>query len=198
MRSKDPHLMQSILEFIEICFFQDSHYPSCAEIGNRIGVSRNTVHRYLVSMNETGMISYRDGVAKTPKMEMVSDGIHHAGVIGSVPCGPLTEMEETIEEYVPLPVSIFGEGDKFILHAVGDSMIGAGIDDGDLVVIKRQHTAREGDIVVALSGSGNTLKTLKGNKKDGFVLHPENPEMEDIPVKELVVQGVAEFVIKKL
>ena len=59
MRSKDPHLMQSILEFIEICFFQDSHYPSCAEIGNRVGVSRNTVHRYLVSMNEPGLDGYR-------------------------------------------------------------------------------------------------------------------------------------------
>jgi len=198
MRTKDTNLMKHIIEYIETCYFRDTHYPSCAEIGERVGVARNTVHRYLVSMNESGMIAYHGGVAKTPKMEMVSDGVHHAGVIGSVPCGPLTEMEETIEEYVPLPVSIFGEGDKYILHAIGDSMIGAGIDDGDLVVIKRQNTAQAGDIVVALSEGGNTLKTLKGNKKEGFILHPENPEMEDIPVKDLLVQGVAEFVIKKL
>lgn len=199
MRYKNPELMNKICEFVEKCYFGHSYIPSCSEIGNEMGVSKNTIHRYLVSMDEKEIISYKNGVIETPKMKMISSTVNHAGIIGSVPCGPLSEMEESVEEYVPLPVSIFGDGDKFILHAVGDSMIGAGIDDGDLVVVRKQNTAKEGDIVVALSENGNTLKTLLADEENGtYILHPENPDMDDIRVKDLSIQGIAEYVIKKL
>ena len=84
------------------------------------------------------------------------------GVIGTIACGPLAMEEEAVEQYVDLPTSLFGNGDFFILHASGDSMIGAGIDDGDLVLIRKQEEAHNGEIVVAyIEGEGNTLKRFR-------------------------------------
>ena len=78
-------------------------------------------------------------------------------------------------------------------------MIEAGIDEGDFVVVKKQRTAQIGEIVVALHNNENTLKTLGFNKKTNrYVLHPENVSMKDIEVDDLIVQGVAKFVIKSL
>ena len=86
----------------------------------------------------------------------------------------------------------------FLLHARGDSMTGAGIDDGDLVLIRKQEEARNGDIVVAyLEGEGNTLKRYRIYGKTIF-LHPENPKYRDIPLRECRIQGVAIRVIKSL
>ena len=108
--------------------------------------------------------------------------------------------EAQIESYMPLPVSIFGSDELYILHADGDSMTGIGIDDGDLVVIKKQHQANIGDVVVALDGENqNTLKTHCFDKNKGrYYLHPENDEYDDIYVDMLTIQGIAQHVIKKL
>lgn len=111
--------------------------------------------------------------------------------------------EEYVEDYVNLPASLFGKGEFYILRAKGDSMVDAGIDEGDLVVIRKQQTAAEGDIVVALDEeSRNTLKRLGGFDDEGnVILEYMNQEVypdKIITVKELIVQGVAEHVIKKL
>ena len=105
-----------------------------------------------------------------------------------------------VEDYMQLPVSIFGTGNLYILHADGDSMIDVGINDGDLVVIKEQDYANVGQIVVALDDNNcNTLKTLAyDNKKKCYYLHPENENYDDIYVKGLSIQGVAQHIIKKL
>ena len=99
--------------------------------------------------------------------------------------------EENIEEYVSLPTAIFGKGDFFILRASGQSMIEAGIDDGDLVVVKKQVEAKEGDIVVALVDNQNTLKRyFRDDENKKIILHPENKKMKDIIVDECCIQGV--------
>ena len=105
-----------------------------------------------------------------------------------------------MEEYVPLPVSIFGRGELYILRASGDSMIGAGISDGDLVVVRRTTEANDGDIVVALTEeTGTTLKRLLHEKGTGrVILHPENPSMQDMAFESIAVQGVAVKVIKNI
>ena len=122
-----------------------------------------------------------------------------AAIVGSIPCGSPQYEEEHIEAYVSLPESIFGSGEFYILRASGNSMIEAGIDDGDLVVIKKQKTANEGDIVVALVDNQNTLKRYYIDRKKRCVrLHPENSSMKDIYVKECIIQGVAHHVIKAL
>ena len=136
----------------------------------------------------------------TDKIDKMNLQTNSAAVVGSIPCGTPDEREACIEDYVPLPVSIFGEGDLYILHAQGDSMIEAGISNGDLIVIKKQNHANIGDIVVALDEENrNTLKTLCYNEKmKRYYLHLENKLYDDIYVKDLVIQGIASHVIKQL
>lgn len=120
-------------------------------------------------------------------------------VLGQIACGIPKFAEEYIEEYIKLPVSLFGEGNFFILRAYGDSMIEAGINDGDMVVIRRQDTASPGQIVVALIDDEATLKRYYPEQKKRRVrLHPENKTMEDIIVPDCVIQGVAVKVLKDL
>ena len=120
-------------------------------------------------------------------------------VLVRVSCFMAKYAEENIEEYVSLPVSLFGQGRFFILRADGESMIEAGIDDGDMVVIRQQSTASEGQIVVALVDDEATLKRYYLDRQHRRVrLHPENSSMEDIYVKRCIIQGVAVHVIKAL
>ncbi len=98
-----------------------------------------------------------------------------------------------------LPVSIFGEGDLFIIRTTGDSMIDAGIDSGDLVVVRKDQSPKLGDIVVALSDNANPLKRLDyDDNRRQYVLRPENSNYDPIYVQNLEVQGVAQYVLKKL
>jgi len=120
-------------------------------------------------------------------------------VLGAVSCGIPKYAEENIEEYVRLPVALFGRGQFFILRASGDSMIGVGINDGDLVLIRQQDSACEGQIVIALMDDEAMLKRYYPEpEKDRIRLHPENEKLEDIFVKDCIIQGVAVRVIKDL
>ena len=125
-------------------------------------------------------------------------------MVGSIRCGDPELEEENVEEYVSLPKSIFGEGKFYILHARGDSMVDAGIEDGDMIVIRMQETAAVGDIVVALDENNeNTLKMYGGIDGDtgDIILRYANEKKypgRRILVKQLKVQGVAKHVIKSL
>ena len=94
--------------------------------------------------------------------------------------------------------ALFGKGDMFILKTHGDSMIDVGIEEGDLVVVKKQNFATEGDVVVALVENETTLKTLKYGENGRIILHPENKEMDDIYPEECYIQGVAKHIIKSI
>lgn len=200
MRSKNPELMLRIQEYIEGYFERYSSTPTVREIASSMNISVSSAHRYLVAMADRHMIQYTDGVLSTPKIEKMTPAVIHAAIVGSIPCGTPEEREAQIEDYIPLPVSIYGNGRFYVLRASGTSMIDAEIDDGDLVVIREQNTASVGDIVVALTDEEkNTLKRLgfdSGSRS--FYLHPENESMDDIYVKNLRVQGVATHVIKAL
>ena len=115
-------------------------------------------------------------------------------------CGEPDEREAMVEEYIPLPVSVFGSGDFYVLRASGDSMVDAEISPGDLVVIEKSDTANVGDVVVALTDDRlNTLKRLCFDEhKHCYYLHPENTDYEDIYVSSLRIQGVARHIIKAL
>lgn len=200
MRSKNKDLMEKIKLFIESCFNENYRMPTVREIGKAMGISPSCVHRYLVEMNERNIISYSNGKMSTERIESMKLHTNNAALIGSIPCGTPDIREAFIEDYLPLPVSVFGTGELYILRAEGDSMIGVGIDDGDLVVIKQTNHANVGDIVVALDGdSCNTLKTLCfDDKKSCYYLHPENDRYEDMYLNEIVIQGVAKHIIKTL
>ena len=102
---------------------------------------------------------------------------------------------ENIEESFKLPCSIFGNSEMYMLRAFGNSMIDAGISKGDLLVIRRQNEAQDGEIVVALVNGENTLKRFY-KEKDHIRLHPENKRMKDIIVKNCEIQGVLVSCIK--
>ena len=120
-------------------------------------------------------------------------------ILGKVSCGVPKFAEENIEEYVRLPVALFGRGQFFILRANGDSMIEADINDGDLVLIRQQNYADEGQIVVALMDDEATLKRYYPEpEKQRIRLHPENSRMDDIYVSDCIIQGVAVKVLKDL
>ena len=150
-------------------------------------------------MDERGLISYDGKRISNARIEKLSSnsGVIRAAVVGSIACGIPNLAEENIEEYVSLPRSMFGNGEFFILRANGESMIDAGIETGDLVVIRKQSCAEDGQIVVALVEDETTLKRLY--RENGKVrLHPENRDMDDIIVDDCIIQGVAVKVIKDL
>ena len=200
MRSKDPELMESIKNYAERFYQKHLRSPYISEIAGAMKIARSTAHSYLVAMNENGMIDYDGKRILTNKIRKMTPEFISAELVGAVPCGVPETVEEFVEEYITLPASIFGQGDFYLLRASGDSMINAGIDSGDLVLIRKTKEAKEGDIVVALvDHQESTLKTLKYDREKGIpVLHPENDAMEDIPVNDLQIQGVAVNVIKSL
>ena len=198
MRQKNPKYMKEIEEFVDEYFSRYHKSPSCREIAENTTLQRSAVQRYLVAMNDSGMLQYDGQEIRTKKIQSYAPKQTRVGVIGTIPCGPMTIEEEVVEKYVDLPTGLFGKGDFYILHASGDSMEGAGIDDGDLVLVRKQTDAHHGDIVVAyLEGEGNTLKTFHKYGRTVF-LHPENPKYKDMPAINCQIQGVAVWVFKNL
>lgn len=199
MRSKSPELMKEICQYAEQYYLQNGISPSTTKIAEEVGVSRGTVYKYLVAMNDRGMIEYDGHDIQTDVTRKLNTETSQTAIVGSVPCGSPQYEEENIEEYISLPTAIFGKGDFYILHASGDSMVDAGIDDGDLVVIRKQNYADDGDIVVALVDNQNTLKTFYRDEQGRkIILHPENESMDDIVVDNCYIQGIACHVIKAL
>lgn len=204
MRSKNPELMKEICTYVSDYYRIKRSSPSVNEIAKGVGIAKTTAYRYLVEMNEQGMISYDGHTIETPQIDKCVTGYFSAPIVGSIHCGDPETEEEYVEEYVSLPESIFGKGEFYILRASGDSMVDVGIEDKDLVVIKKQSDASVGDIVVALDEDNqNTMKTFEGIDEESgcAILAYENKRKyrnKKIRVRELVVQGVAKHVIKAL
>ena len=198
MRHKNPEFMKEIIEFVDRYYPEHHRSPSCREIAAHTSMKRSTVHNYLVLMNASGMIDYDGQTILTPSLRAAACGTRRIGIVGSVSCGLPQEAGAVPEEYMTLPSTMVGEEDMYLLYAAGDSMIEAGIHSGDMVLVRRQDTAKDGDIVVAwVEGEGNTLKRFRREGRT-IVLHPENSAMPDIRVKECRVQGVAVWVFKKV
>lgn len=203
MRSKNPELMKQICAYVNDFFRVNRCSPSLLEIAKANGIAKTTVYRYLADMNDCGMISYDGHTIETPQIEKCVSGYFSAPIVGSIRCGDPESEEEHVEEYVSLPESIFGKGNFYVLRASGDSMIDAGVQEMDLVVIRKDTEATIGDMVVALDDENqNTLKRFAGYDEAGYaLLKYENQEKypdKVIKVRQLVVQGVAKHVIKTL
>ena len=204
MRSKDPELMNAIKEFVNKYYREHHMSPSTQTIGEAVGVTKNTVHRYLVEMDEKGILEYHKKIKTTEQTTKCRTGYFSAPLVGSIRCGNPETEEEMVEEYVSLPESIFGKGQFYLLRAKGDSMVDAGIEEDDLLVIQVQHNAAPGDIVVALDqDSENTLKLYSGYDEETstYLLEYMNEEKypgKTIQVSSFTVQGVARHVIKTL
>ena len=200
MRVKNPTYFELLVRFIDDYIDGHGRSPSTREIAGGTGLSLSTVSRYLSHMRENGMIDYaghRNIVTKRNSSSAAeTNGVP---VLGAVSCGVPKFAEENIEEYVKLPVALFGKGDFLLLKASGNSMIDAGIDDGDMVLVKRQDHAQPGQIVVALMEEEATLKRYFPEPQNGIIrLHPENKMLDDIIVEGCLIQGVAVYVFKEL
>ena len=198
MKHRDSEARDKIIPFVND-FYRDNHRsPSLRQISAFTGIPRMTVQRMLNTFADEGIIDYDGETIVTEVTNKVESETTPVGVLGNIPCGNLSLEEAAIEEIVLLPVSLIGQGEFFILHARGDSMTGAGINDGDMVLIKKTEEAYPGQIVVAyVEGEGNTLKTYK-EKGGKAYLHPENKKYADIPLHDCKIQGIAVSVTRKL
>ena len=203
MRSKSTELMEQISNYIGDYYRQHHSTPTTREIASTVGLSPAAGYKYLVEMDKRGMLSYENGeITNLPKISKTPTGYFSAPLVGSIRCGDPESEEALVEEYVSLPESIFGKGRFYLLRAKGDSMIDAGIEEDDLIVIQIQHEADEGDIVVALDADGqNTLKRFGGFDGEFYLLEYMNEKRypgKVEKVRSFVVQGVARHVIKTL
>ena len=199
MRRKDPEKMKELIDFIDGFYVAYHRTPSTREIAEGTSLQKSAVHNYLAELREEGRIDYDNRMIMTERINDQLMAYNQAGIVGAIPCGQMTLEQESVEDYVNLPMSIFGGGELFILHTYGDSMTGSGIDEGDLVVVRKQTWASDGDIVVAfVEGEGSTLKRYY-NDREGkrIILHPDNEKYQDIVVKDCQIQGVVVNIIKQ-
>ena len=201
MRTKDKELMKKMLNYINDSFEKTGRTPTYREIASEFSITSGCVSNYIKEMAKNNMLENSSGSRgiRTLKMKKSNNAIEKLGVVGSIACGSPMFAEENIETYISFPRALLGNGEFFILRANGESMIDAGIDDGDLVIIRKQETAEEGDIVVALINDEATLKRFYRDKKRRKIrLHPENAKLEDMYFDNIAIQGVAIKVIKDL
>lgn len=201
MRTKNEDTLKEILDFINSWYFQNNDYPTLMQIADNLNIGTTTAHRYVAELINRGEISKnsRYGHLQTKEISKTVKKIERVPIVGDIACGCPILAEENIEAYVSFSKDLLGSGKFFILRANGDSMVNAGIDDGDLVIVRQQDTADEGQIVVALIENEATLKRYYTDKKQNKIrLHPENDEMKDMFFDMISIQGVAVKILKDI
>ena len=187
MNCKYGETRDKILAFIKERIKDNLPSPTYQEICDHVGLkSKSSVYDYIKELEESGIISnyLHRGVRINKKTQVP--------VVGSIACGIPSYAEQNIEDFDEIIRGELKGDDYFMLRASGDSMINAGIHDGDLVIIKRQDTALDGQIVVALVEDEATLKRIKFDKiNKKIILHPENPRFSDMVYDDVKIQGVA-------
>jgi repressor LexA len=200
---------QQILEMIERHLRDRGYPPSVREIGEAVGLaSPSTVHSHLATLEKLGYL--RRDPTKPRAIEVRWDPnsgaaverrpVVHVPLVGDVAAGTDVLAQENVEELFPLPADLTGEGELFMLRVRGDSMIEAGILDGDLVVVRAQPVADQGDIVVAgIPGDEATVKTYT-RKADTVTLLPANPRLDPMvfPASDVAIYGRVVTVMRKL
>jgi len=194
---------QRILAFISATVRQRGYPPTVREIGEAVGLtSSSSVHAQLANLERKGLLRKdptkpRAMALSAPRAESVS-----VPLVGRIAAGSPILAEEHVEDYVAVPEGFAGDdAPYFALTVAGDSMIGAGIFDGDLVVVRQQERARDGDIVAALlPGPAEDEATVKRLGHDGerVMLIPENPSLQPFEMTEGRLLGKIVAVLRKL
>ena len=215
MRKGLSKRQQDIYEYI--CTYSKDHgyAPSVREIGNAVNLaSPSTVHLHLKTLQEKGLI--RRDPKKPRTIEIVPQYENVEGLfspedyeidpqsttvplplIGNVAAGIPILAEQNVEEVISMPTSIVGNSSSFILRVRGVSMIDVGIMDGDYIIVREQHYAQNGDIVVALIDDSATVKTFY--REDNIIrLQPENKSMEPIYIKNPTILGVVTSLVRTI
>jgi len=201
---------EAVLKFIEKYQLNYGKSPTLKEMREHFGVSSdNSILKHLKALEDKGALEKDDTPRGIKLLARVKERFSAAAesirlpVLGTIPAGGPVLTDEYIEGWVNIGADIAGSGviknsdNFFLLKVSGTSMLGAGIFEGDLVVVDKKATPQNGDIVVALVDNSNTLKRLV--KKNGKVyLHAENPDYQDIhPLSELQAQGVVKALIRQ-
>ena len=196
MRTLNEETLRRMEEYIRERQRKDGVSPSYRRIMHALGMSSlNLVQRYVLALEKQGKIgrTSRGNIALPRRLDTGRSVI--VPLVGNIACGQPNFAEENIEASYALPQSLFGDGELYLLHTHGESMVDIGIRPNDLIVIRRQNYADDGQIVVARIDGEATLKRLF--HRDGkIVLHPENKAMKDIVVEDCEVQGVLVSCIK--
>ena len=191
---------QMILNFIQKTIDERGYPPSVREIGEAVGLkSSSTVHSHLVNLEKRGYI--RRDQTKPRAIEIIGNNssIVRVPVIGDVAAGKPVLAFENPECTFPLPASFLNTTNKvFMLTAKGNSIIKAGIFSGDYLVVSQQHTAEDGDIVVALINDEEATAKRFFKEKDCIRLQPENDLMEPIRTKNVKILGKVIGVLRKI
>jgi repressor LexA len=208
MEGLSPRQRQ-VLEFIDESVRSRGYPPSVREIGEAVGLSSpSTVHSHLGALEDKGFL--RRDPTKPRAIDLVYEPMSAAPVeratvryvplVGDVAAGTGVLASEQIQESLPLPEDFTGGGDLFMVKVRGDSMIEAGIFDGDHIVVRSQPTAEAGDIVVAgIPGEEATVKTYL-RRRNKIVLRPANPALEDMVFDpgEITIYGRVVTVLRRL
>ena len=195
---------QEIFQFIKRYAAKYGYPPTVREIGKAVGLaSSSTVHAHLANLEKYGVLR-RDPTKpraiellfdKAKKVVGTADGA--LPIVGRVAAGGPMLAEENIEDYVQVPAAAGGDEGEYVLQVSGESMRDAGILAGDYVVVHRQDSASDGDIVVALLGDEATVKRFF-RESDHVRLQPENPSMEPIRSRDVQVMGRVVGVFRKV
>jgi len=200
---------RGILNFIEAETRDRGYPPSVREIGEAVGLtSTSTVHAHLATLQKLGYL--RRDPTKPRAIEVRYDPgsgasgerrpARHVPLVGDVAAGTDVLAQENVEELLPLPADFTGDGPVFMVRVRGDSMIDAGILDGDFVVVRQESDVRKGDVVVAgIPGEEGTVKTFtrKGNK---IVLLPANARLQpmEFDAGDVTIYGKVVTVVRRL
>ena len=206
---------KAILKFIEKKIKEDGYPPSVREIGKAVNLSSTaTVHGYLAKLREKGYIKKEDKKGRTLKLLKGGNGepINNSNssknfysqkelidvpLVGKITAGMPILAVENVTDTFPIPIDFVGNSDCFMLTVVGESMIQAGIFDGDYILVRKQQDAINGEIVVALIEDEATVKTFY--KEEGYIrLQPENPTMDPIIVPDCSILGKVIGVFRKM
>jgi repressor LexA len=184
---------REIFDFVRTYGDQHGYPPTVRDIGKAIGLtSSSTVHAHLANLEKLGVL--RRDPTKPRAIEVLVDkakaAVAPAGLplVGQVAAGQPVLADENIEEYVPVPGIAGGDEGQFVLRVKGDSMVGAGIFEGDYVVVRPQDTASDGEIVVALVEDEATVKRFF-REQDHVRLQPENDSLEPIRSRDVQLLG---------
>lgn len=206
--SKITDKQMKVLEYVKEQIRKKGYAPSVREICQALGLkSTSTVHGYLARLQKKGLIKKDPLKPRTITIpdEEISKGssfytskeMVDVPIVGKVTAGMPILAVENIEDSFPLPVDFVGNSESFMLKVRGDSMIEAGILDGDLVLVKKQNTAENGDIIVALIEDEATVKTFF-KEKNYIRLQPQNSFMQPIIVPTCSILGKVAGVFRRL
>ncbi len=195
--NKISNRQQAILDFIKNEVKDKGYPPSVREIGEAVGLaSSSTVHGHLERLEKKGLI--RRDPTKPRAIEILGDedssanfaiSVARVPLIGKVTAGVPITATENIEDYFPLPSHYVGDYNVFMLSVVGDSMIEAGIHNGDYVIVRQQQTANNGDIVVAMTEDDEATVKRFFKEKDHIRLQPENSSLQPILLQQVTILG---------